>query len=236
MKVTFKELVTISFLGLFYGMTACMLTSSYQYIPSGIATTIHFLYPVVVTAIMVLFFKDKVSVMLVMAILLAISGVYMLSSGDGTGSISMKGLLLVLSTVVTYALYIVGVNKSCVSKMDGLKLTFYVLLVGAVVFAFNLLVRGEALDIPQDWKTASDLVLLALVPTVISDFTLIKAVQNVGSTTTAVLGCMEPLTAVVMGVLFLQESFDWMQGIGIAVILIAVTMVIIANSRASSKK
>ena len=235
LRITVKEIVTIFFLGLFYGRTAIMLTASYQFIPSGIATTIHFLYPVVVTAIMVLFFKDKVSIMLIAAILLAISGVYMLSSGDGAGELNFKGLVLVLATVVTYALYIVGVNKSAVAKMDGLKLTFYVLLVGAFVFTGNLLFRGESLDLPQDFSCAMDLVLLALVPTVVSDFTLIKAVQNVGSTTTAVLGCMEPLTAVAMGVLFLGESFAVKQMVGIIVVLVAVTMVIIANSRTAKK-
>ena len=78
--------------------------------------------------------------------------------------------------------------------------------------------------------------LLALVPTLISDLTLILAVQHVGSTTTAVLGCMEPLTAVIMGVLFLGESCNFIQSIGICIILIAVTTVIIARNPHEIKK
>lgn len=231
LRVSLREIGALTGLGVFYAMTALLLTTSYLYIPSGIATTIHFLYPVVVTAIMILFFKDKVSLPLIMAILMAISGVYMLSNNGAAGNISLKGLLLVLTTVLTYALYIVGVNKSCVHRMDGLKLTFYVLLVGAMVFGLNLLVKGEALDVIPDLTTGIYLVLLALIPTLVSDFTLILSVQHVGSTTTAVLGCMEPLTAVAMGVLFLHEQLGVWQFIGMLIILLAVSVVILVNSK-----
>lgn len=110
--------------------------------------------------------------------------------------------------------------------MDGLKLTFYVLLAGAMVFGLNLSVKGVPLDPIPDWETGVYLLLLALIPTLVSDFTLILSVQHVGSTTTAVLGCMEPLTAVCMGVWFLHESLGFWQLAGIVIILSAVSVVI----------
>lgn len=231
LRVNFREWVTLFVLGVLYAMTALLLTTSYLYIPSGIATTIHFLYPVVVTAVMILFFKDKISVPLIIAVMMAISGVYLLSSGGPAASVGLKGLLFVLTTVVTYAVYIVGVNKSCIHRMDGLKLTFYVLLAGAIVFGMNLLVKGEPLDLIPDVTTGVYLFLLALIPTLVSDFTLILSVQHVGSTTTAVLGCMEPLTAMAMGVLFLHEQLGIWQLVGMIIILLAVSVVILANSK-----
>lgn len=160
---------------------------------------------------------------------MAIGGVYLLSGSEG-GTLNSTGLALALTTVLTYASYIVGINKSSVSDMDGLKLTFYVLLSGAFIFLLNLIVNREMLTPIPSWEIGVDLILLALVPTLISDLTLILAVQHVGSTTTAVLGCMEPLTAVIMGVLFLGESCNFIQSIGICIILIAVTTVIIARN------
>lgn len=231
LRITLQELLTLSGLGILYSMTALLLTTSYLYIPSGIATTIHFLYPVVVTAVMILFFRDKVSVPLIVAIGMAISGVWLLSNNGSGGNISLQGLLLVLVTVFTYALYIVGVNKSCVRRMEGLKLTFYVLFAGAVVFGLNLLVKGEPLEQIPDWTTGIYLILLALIPTLVSDFTLILSVQHIGSTTTAVLGCMEPLTAVAMGVFFLHEQLGIWQLIGMLIILLAVSVVILVNSK-----
>jgi len=180
---------------------------------------------------MVTFFKDKVSVSIIIATIMAIGGVYLLSGSEG-GTLNSTGLALALTTVLTYASYIVGINKSSVSDMDGLKLTFYVLLSGAFIFLLNLIVNREMLTPIPSWEIGVDLILLALVPTLISDLTLILAVQHVGSTTTAVL----PLTAVIMGVLFLGESCNFIQSIGICIILIAVTTVIIARNPHEIKK
>ena len=115
--------------------------------------------------------------------------------------------------------------------MDALKLTFYDLIVGAIVFGLNLLIKGQPLELAPDMDTWIHLFLLALIPTLVSDFTLVLAVQHVGSTTTAVLGCMEPMTAVAMGVLVFEEQLGFWQFMGMAIILLAVSVVILANSK-----
>lgn len=231
MRISFKEFITLFALGTMYAFTALFLTASYLHIPSGVATTIHFLYPVVVTGVMITFFKDRLSLPVAAATLTAIIGVCLLSRGEGDGIISLKGLGMVLFTVITYALYIVGINKSCVAKMDGLKMTFYVLLSSAVVFLINLGIQGEGLDPIPNLSTGIHLFLLAMIPTLISDLCLVLAIQQIGSTTTAVLGCMEPLTALVMGVAFLNESFGATQLIGVFLILIAVTTIILTQNK-----
>ena len=228
-RITAKELATLFFLGVFYALTSLCLTASYLYIPSSVATTVHFLYPVLVTTIMILFFKSKVSLFVVTAAVMAIAGVYFLSGGKDGGVINVRGLALVLVTVLTYAIYIVGVNKSCVQKMDGLKMTFYVLLSSALIFGGNLLIKGNGLDVIPSYKAGINLFLLALIPTLISDFTLILAIKQVGSTITAILGCMEPLTALFLGVCFLNETLDGEQLVGIFVILSAVFIIISEN-------
>lgn len=117
------EIGMLFLLGAFYAITALLLTQSYLYIPSGIATTIHFLYPVVVSLFMFLFFKDKLTLPILLAMILAIEGVYMLSAGEengAEGSIRWKGFFLVLITIFTYAAYIVGMNRSRLAQMDSL--------------------------------------------------------------------------------------------------------------------
>lgn len=201
-RITIRELITLFLLGVFYALTSLCLTASYLYIPSSVATTIHFLYPVLVTAIMILFFKSRVSLPIILAAVMAIAGVYLLSGGESGGMINMKGLVFVLTTVFTYAVYIVGVNKSCIQKMDGLKMTFYVLFSSALIFAGNLLVKGNGLEPIPSYSAGVNLFLLALIPTLISDLTLILAIKQVGSTVAAILGCMEPLTALFLGICF----------------------------------
>ena len=223
LRVTLKEFGTMFLLGGAYASTSLFLTAS------GVATTIHFLYPVLVTAIMIVFFKDKISLSVIIATVLAIGGVYLLSSGEGQGRISLKGLFMVLSTVVTYAIYIVGVNKSCIRHMEGLKMTFYMLFCCTIIFGVNILVKGQGLDMMPSANAVVHIFLLSLIPTLVSDLTLILAIQHVGSTTAAILGCMEPLTAVSMGVLFLEERFGIGQILGVVIVLVAVFIVILSS-------
>ena len=229
LRITLKEFGTMFLLGGAYASTSLFLTASYLYIPSGVATTIHFLYPVLVTAIMIAFFKDKISLSVIIATVLAILGVYLLSSGEGEGVTSWKGLFMVLSTVVTYAIYIVGVNKSCIQHMDGLKMTFYMLFCCTIIFGANILLKGQGLDMMPNANAVVHIFLLSLIPTLVSDLTLILAIQHVGSTTAAIMGCMEPLTAVSMGVLFLGERFGLGQILGVAIVLVAVFIVILSS-------
>lgn len=234
-RIAKRQLPVIAGFALLYAATSFLLTQSYLYIPSGLATTLHFLYPVLVTILMVVLFKERLSVPIAVATLLALGGIYLLSGSNGS-EVNPTGMALALTTVLTYASYIVGLNRSSIGRIDSLKLTFYILSTGSLFFLVNLLVRGEGLTPIPSWKSGIDLFMLALVPTLISNLTLILAVKHIGSTTTAVLGCMEPLTAVVMGILFLGESCSPIQALGIGIILVAVTTVIMARNPGELKK
>ena len=202
-------------LGTLYAITALWLTEAYLYIP------------VVVSLIMFVFYKDKLTMPILLAMAMAVSGVYMLSGGNTPGgSINIKGLMLVLATVIAYAAYIVGMNRSRIARLDSLKATFYILLSGAIVFLVNLAIKGDFPDPMPNLATTIDVLMVAFLPTLVSDLTLILAIRYIGSTTTAILGCMEPLTAVCMGVLFLGEHLQPMQIGGIVVVLSAVCIVI----------
>lgn len=233
-RITRQEAVNLFALGFLYALTSLGLILSYQYIPSGVATTIHFLYPVVVTGIMVLLFKEKRSPVLMLCALISLLGVGLLSWNGGE-SLSREGILLVLMTVVTYALYIVGVNKSGVCRIDSLPLTFFVLLnATAVLFAYASLTHG-ILPLPTG-RAALNAVLLALIPTVISNLTLVLAVKNVGSTVTAILGSMEPVTAVVVGICYFHEAFNGRYAAGLVLIIAAVTLVVLQGGMQKRKR
>lgn len=225
-RIDFKQGTKLTVLGWFYAATAMWLLESYSMIPSGVATTIHFLYPVLVTLIMVTFFKEPKSVWIFGAAIVSIAGVALLNWTGG--EVNYEGIATVLITVVTYAVYIVGVNKSGVDKMDPIPLTFYVLLSGALMFAaFAEMTTG--IEPVRDWNTGFNLALLALVPTVVSDLTLVMAVKRVGSTVTSVLGSMEPLVAVLVGILYFGEPFGLKSALGLILIIGAVIVVILKS-------
>ena len=146
--------------------------------------------------------------------------------------ISLTGVLLVMASALSYAIYIVGANRPLLKNIATLKLTFYVLLFGMTLF----LVRidfGRSLHIVHDWYLWGNLIALAIFPTAISFLCTTLAVQYIGSTPTAILGALEPLTAVFFGVTVFGESLTLRLCCGIILIILAVTL-IIAGSNVTS--
>ncbi|WP_456088692.1 DMT family transporter [Parabacteroides sp.] len=224
-----REIPVLVLLGFFYTASAMFLFWGYNFMSAGIATTLHFTYPVFVTLIMLLFFREKTSWITLMAIVLAICGVARLSINEGEMRLSALGVFIVLLSAVGYALYITTVNKSRVQKMTGRKLTFYVFVVSTILFAIKAGTNEGIQPIPDPMSFAN-LILLAIVPTVISNITLVLAVHNIGGTLTAVLGAVEPITAVCVGVLVFSEPFTPNLAVGILLIIIAVTLIILSKS------
>jgi drug/metabolite transporter (DMT)-like permease len=235
-SLTPKQLGLMMLISVFYASTSIFLTASYTVgeIPSGIATTMHFLYPVFVTAMMILFFGEKFTILKAVSVALAFGGVFFLSGASFNEGISLNplGLLFVLVTIFTYGSYIIGVNNlKAIASMNGMKLTFYVLAFSCLLFCGNIVVKGGSFQPLVTFHQWWNILALAFVPTLISDLTLVYAIQIIGSTTTAILGCMEPLTAVLVGITVFGERLNLNQGIGMALVFIAVYLVIIAQSK-----
>lgn len=196
---------------------------------AGIATTLHFTYPVFVTLIMLLVFRERTSWITLTAIALAILGVARLSIDEGEIRLSALGVFIVLLSALGYALYISTVNKSRVKGMTGRKLTFYVFVVSTILFAIKA-GTNEGIQAIPDLASWLNLILLAVVPTVISNITLVLAVHHIGGTLTSVLGAVEPITAVCVGVWVFNEPFTPNLAAGILLIIIAVTLIILSKS------
>lgn len=225
LKISAQQLVPLISLGILYAATALFLIHSYKWVPSGIATTIHFLYPILVSLIMVFFFKEKKSFVLFATAIISLIGVVFLCWSD-TDNIQTIGVITASLTILTYALYIVGVNQTKVGKqMKAEPLTFYVLFFSTIMFMIYALVTTgiEPIQNPSD---LGRLAALAVLSTVISDLTLILAIKYIGSTVTSILGSMEPLVAMFIGVLYFSETFTGYTFIGIFLILCAVCIVI----------
>lgn len=228
-RIEKKDIPVLILLGFFYTASAMFLFWGYNFMSAGIATTLHFTYPVFVTLIMLLFFHEKTSWVTLAAIGLAICGVARLSISEGDVSMSVIGVFIVLLSAIGYALYITTVNKSRVKAMSGRKMTFFVFIVSTCMFAIKASTNQGIQPIP-DTLSLMNLILLAVVPTVISNITLVLAVQNIGGTLTSVLGAMEPVTAVCVGVLIFGEPFTVHLALGILLIILAVTIIILSKS------
>ena len=228
-RIDLRDLPVFILLAFFYTFSSLFLLCGYGYMGAGVATTLHFTYPVFVTLLMFFLFREKTGWLTWLAIALAVCGVALLSLPESGLSADVKGIIIVLLSAVAYGSYIVGVNKSRVRNMNSRKLAFYVFVLTTVIFGIRNLVTGN-LQLPPDPVSYCHLFLLAVLPTVVSNITLVLAVQNIGGTLTSVLGALEPLTAVCIGALVFGEDFTLREGFGILLVLTAVTVIILTGT------
>lgn len=228
-RVSWKDVPLFVLLAFFYTASAMFLFWGYDFMGAGVATTIHFTYPVFVTLLMLLLFREKASWVTWLAIALAVCGVSRLSMEGSELKLNLAGVGIVLLSSVGYASYIVVVNKSRLKDMDSRKLAFYVFVFTTLMFAVKNAL-GQGIQLVADGWAWGNLVLLAVLPTVISNITLLLSVRYIGGTLTSILGAMEPVTAVCIGALVFGEKFTAQEAVGILLIIIAVTMIILTST------
>ena len=224
-KLVRKEILPLIIMGLLVAISSLTLFQSYNYMDAGIASTLLFVYPIIVAVIMAAGFKEKLSTQTLLCILMALGGIAMLYKGGDGSTLNLTGVMLVLASSLSYAIYIVGINKSILKDTATLKLTFYVLIFGLTLF----LVRvdfGKSLYIVDKWYQWGNLIALAIFPTAISFLCTTAAIQYIGSTPTAILGALEPVTAIFFGVTIFGEVLTSRIIFGICLIILSVTLII----------
>lgn len=226
-KIARRELLICIFLGVTFAIASLTLFTSFYYMDAGIACTIFFVYPVMVAIIMSVFFKERITVLASLCILLAMVGVGLLYHGGDGMLLSTKGVLLVMLSALAYAIYIITINKSGL-HLPPVTLTFFVMLFGVVTITLHSFTRTEyhlqLLTTLWQWQWV---VMLAIVPTVISLVLIVVAIKNIGSVPTSIMGALEPITAVLIGVTIFEETFTLRIAFGMLLILVAVSLIII---------
>lgn len=226
LHITFKEFIPLLILGLFFSLSSLTLFEAFKYIEAGIACTILFIYPVLVAVMMALFFKENMTKTVIFSILLTSVGILLLYKGKYDVDLNLHGVGIVFLSALLYALYIIGVkNIKTVSHIKRDKLSFYVMLFGLLVYVYNLKFCTELqiIDKPFLWLCA---IALAIFPTIISLETITVAIKLIGSTTTAILGALEPLTAIFFGVVFFHEQLTPRIIFGVLLILTGVILIV----------
>ncbi len=231
-SVSWKQAGVLLVLGLLYTASSELLFEAYNYIPSGLATTLVFLYPVLVALIMV-FLRVVPSWPVWLSIFATFAGVVIMTQGSSTQSVDPRGVFLSLGSALAYAFFIVVINKSkTIATISNSLLTFYALSVGSILFLSKILYSSPAITAGLDSSTAwLNLVALAILPTIVSTATLAIATRNIGATKASVLGVFEPVTAILVGTIAFGEALTVHIVAGILLAMVAVTFMIHATKR-----
>lgn len=230
-----RELGLLVVLGLLFAGSSIFLFASYEFIPSGLATTLVYLYPVFVALIMV-FLHFYPSWQTWLSIVATFGGIILLSSSSQGADIQLPGIFLAVLSALSYAHYLIIVNRSSrIKNVSERTITFYALATGTILFFIMRLIQGgslvEGVDTPADW---ANLVGLAIVPTILSLLTLAVSTRFIGPTKTSILGVFEPLTAILIGTALFGEPLTWKMGLGIAICVAAVVFMILKPGSSAS--
>ena len=227
---SFDEAWKIILLSVLRALTSVTLLIGYVNISSGIASTINFMYPVIVTLCMVIFFGEKRSLIDYLAIAASIFGVYLLASGDSImveGGNTRLGLASSLISAFSFAAYYIVMKQVKADKIEVVKFTTWIMMLSAVYFIIGAFVCNGKLTVVTDARSWLNILGLGLWSTMVSNITGVKGNRRIGPTMTSILGALQPLTAVILGVLFLNEHLYMRSLIGCTIILVAVTIIVL---------
>ncbi len=215
-----KEIVQILILSIVgTAFTTVTLYSSYEYISVGMATTIHFIYPSLVTIGGIMFFKDKVSISKIIALTFSTIGVVIFFDGKSTGNIIGIGLAIVSG--ITYAFYMLFIERTGLKSINSLLITFYICIINTVTMLFfGALTNQISFNLTiESWIYTFIISIL----TSIGGVTLLQlGIKHIGASTAAILCTFEPITSVILGILLLNEESSIGIAIGCLLILVAV--------------
>ncbi len=223
-QVSRRELRTLLGLGSLFAISSLTLYLSFHLMAAGVASTILFIYPVLTAIIMAIFFKERAGITTWLSILLSMVGVALLYWTGGEGHLSPLGVALVIASALSYALYIIVVDRSELN-MSPFKINFYVLACCALVMLGYALVTGSNMSLPHSATAWFFVGWLAVIPAIMALVLMVYAAKYIGSTATAILGALEPLTAVLIGIFCFGEAFSLQLALGIVLILAAVVLI-----------
>lgn len=224
LRIKPREMKSIFYLSLPFAFTPVLLYASYNYISSGLATTLHFCYPIMVILICAVFLKDRPSQKKIICCLLCTLGIVLFYTPGG--QISLWGMAIALISGLVYAAYIVLLDKSFLRRVAPLTLAFWMTTFSAAEVGVVTLGMGKmvwSLD-AAGWAVSFTLAVMA---TVIAVVAFQRGTAICGAQKASLLSTFEPLTSVVLGIALLGEVLSGRTLLGIICILFSIILLII---------
>ncbi|MBP5547355.1 MAG: EamA family transporter [Bacteroidales bacterium] len=229
-RISRREFGSLTSLGLLFLASSLTLYMSFKLMDVGVASTILFVYPVLTAAIMAIFFKERITVATGISIVLSFIGVLLLYWNPSGGTLSTSGVLLVLASALTYAIYIIVMNRAKLN-MSSFKINFYVLIYCTLGNGLMAVLSTGKIIVPQSCESWLCVAWLAVVPAILALVMMVYAAKYIGSTPTAIMGALEPLTAVMIGIFLFGELFSFRLLVGIALIFAAVIIIALHSNK-----
>lgn len=209
-------------------VTRILLTYSYQYLDVGIATTLHFLYPLFAAVLGVVCFREKMPLYKWIAFAVASLSVSMFATGVQAGG-QWIGIVLAATSGICFALYMLITEKADLTQIDPVVFVFYVSAVSTVGCLFMGVSGSLTESIPI--KALIVLALCAIINNVLAFALQQQGVKYLGAAMTALFSLFEPIFSCVFGAIFLQQAMSLKSGFGIVLILLSLAATVLLDNR-----
>ena len=193
--------------------TNLLLCMSYQYISGGLATTLHFIYPVICILAEKIFFKETLPRSTPVSLLLVIFGIAVFSWRELT--FQWFGILLALCSGLCYAFYLILSAHTLLRDMSYNKMFFHISLISSVLSGMLWLREGELHMTPSAWIT---LLIFAILASIVAPLLMQIGIRKAGLTAASMLSTLEPLTSVVADTAIWGKPFGPVDLLGCAAV------------------
>lgn len=219
--ISFGNFILLLFIGALIGVNWLLLFDAYRYTYVSTATLIYYTQPIFLIILSCLFLREELTKRKVIGMLLAIIGMLLVNGVQVGGSDPKHGFILSISSAIIYA-FVVFLNKACKSlkKVDGLVLTDVQLFGAALVMGFYTFTNGYNGELTHlDKQSIIVLLILGIVHSALAYYLYFTSMKHIDSQSVAVLGYIDPVSAVLFSFFFLNEKLSILQWIGAALVL-----------------
>jgi|AntRauTorckE6833_2_1112554.scaffolds.fasta_scaffold00418_20 drug/metabolite transporter (DMT)-like permease len=227
-KAQYFTLFKISLFG--YSLMMLFLNMSFLYMSSGLAMTLHFIYPVVVMLASVFFYKEKIGSKRVFALILSVSGIYFLMGFGSFETINMLGFWLALISGVFYGYYILMVSNSNIKNLSAFVITFYLSLFNTYILLIVSLITNN-MSLNYNYKGLLSTVLVALVCNLFGMVAFQTGLKYITATASSILSTFEPITSLIIGIVVFNEYLNWYHFVGSIFIIVSVIIVSLTEQK-----
>ncbi|WP_138159400.1 DMT family transporter [Peptoniphilus catoniae] len=230
---TKEELRKLLFLSSNFILTPILLFASYEYIDSGVSTTLHFLYPVIIAGAHILLSYSKVSFPGVVSLILASFGILLLV--DLSCGVNMYGVILAILSAITYSIYSIYFEVSGLIRMNSYKLSFFTASASSIVALVLSLIRKEfVLILNKNFIFFS--MFYSLLILFFGVLFYQKSIKYIGSKNTAILSTLEPVTSILVGTVFLGQIMRLKSFFGVTLIIISAIIILMFDISTDKEK
>lgn len=232
-KNTLKKLGILTIFG--QALTMYVLYASYNYIDVGLATTLHYIYPIIVTVIGICFFKERYNYLKILALFVSILGIVLILNRQSASSNQLAGVLLAILSGISYAFFIIYMDVTELKYNDSILVTFYVSLISSVLF-FLIAVAKSEFSLHYSWIAYLLLICISIVTAIMGMSFLQLGIQHIGASTASILSTLEPILSVVLGVLIFRDVLSFRKIIACGLIFSSVIFISLGTKMEERKE